>query len=61
MKRNTSKEKARSNKNFPYKHRKICTKCGRPYGTDTEGDNGRCPVCCHNTVVKGKKLKPKDI
>ena len=42
--RNTSKIKMKQNKNFPYKHRKVCS-CGRTYGHDDKYDNGKCPIC----------------
>jgi len=45
--RNTAKAKINRNKGFPYKYRKICSQCGKPYGLDkvTEYENGRCPNC----------------
>jgi len=45
--RNTGKAKLNRNKNFPYKYRKICLKCGRTYGVDHDlpNENNRCPLC----------------
>lgn len=44
-KRNTGKEKKKRNINFPYKHRRICIKCGIPYGVDVIDPSSRCPKC----------------
>jgi len=54
-KRNTSKEKAKNNKGFPYKHRAICTKCGKKYGYDADIDNGVCPYCQGYVQVRSRK------
>jgi len=55
MKRNTAKEKAKNNKGFPYKHRAICTKCGKKYGYDRDKDDGVCPYCCGHIKIKTKE------
>jgi len=44
----------KENKKFPYKHRKICRKCGRIYGHDAASDNGLCPIC---SCYGGKMIK----
>ena len=46
-KRNTSKEKQKRNKGFPYKHRRVCIKCGAKYGVDVPDKNEKCPVCVY--------------
>jgi len=48
----------KQNKNFPYKHRRIC-KCGQAYGSDSDNENGRCPLCVKKLMNKTRKRTKK--
>lgn len=56
MKRNTAKEKMKRNKEFPYKYRRKCLKCGSLYGSDHKRDNRECPKCITKKMLNHRNL-----